>query len=71
MVFALVVLIFNGKPASTRAERLAVMMKSKLEAVEDRSLVPPSMPNLPTYLPAPPDGLRRRHRQLKMIMESS
>ena len=55
MVFALVVLIFNGKPASTRAARLAVMMKkSKLEAVEDRPLVPPSMPNPPTYLPAPP-----------------
>ena len=54
MVFALVVLIFNGKLASTRAARLAVMMKkSKLEAVEDRSLVPPSMPNPPTYLPAP------------------
>ena len=55
MVFALVVLIFNGKPASTSAARLAVMMKkSKLEAVEDRSLVPPSMPNPPTYVPAPP-----------------
>ena len=52
-VDALVVLIFNGNPASTRAARLAVMMKSKIEAVEDRSPVPPSMPNPPTYLPAP------------------
>lgn len=48
MVFALAVLIFNG---------MAVMMKlSKLEAVENRSLVPPSMPNPPTYLPAPPES---------------
>ena len=54
MVFALVVLIFNGNPASTRAARLAVMMKSKVEAVEDRSPAHSSMPNPPTYLPAPP-----------------
>ena len=54
MVFALVVLIFNGNPASTRAARLAVMMKSKVEAVEDRSPAHSSVTNPPTYLPAPP-----------------
>ena len=54
MVFALVVLIFNGNPASTRAARLAVMMKSKVEAVEDRSPPHYSVPNPPTHLPAPP-----------------
>ena len=53
MIFALVVLIFNGKLGFTSAARLSVM-NSKLEAVENRSRVPPSMPNPPTYLPPPP-----------------